>query len=99
MGEWRLSNLGNMETNVNAIGYFRSAQVQALNVGMPLIRRHPMMGFFTLTIGVEQSTPLVPEKFHAVPHGCTANSHKWGMEAVIPIPRAGQPAFFQLRAV
>ena len=51
------SNLIGALPNLNAAGFYTAAQVQALNVGVPLIQRDPM-GVFTLTIGVEKSTDL-----------------------------------------
>ena len=52
------SNLSGALPKLNASGYYSTAQVQALNVGMPLIQRNPTTGQFTLTIGVEKSTDL-----------------------------------------
>ncbi|MEO5721702.1 MAG: choice-of-anchor D domain-containing protein, partial [Chthoniobacterales bacterium] len=51
------SNLNGALPNLNAAGFYTTAQVQALNVGVPLIQRSPT-GVFTLTIGVEKSTDL-----------------------------------------
>ncbi len=45
---------------------YTPAQVQALNVGTPLIQRDGL-GQFTLTIGVEKSTTLAPPSFTPFP--------------------------------
>jgi hypothetical protein len=42
----------------NTYSLYTLSQVQALNVGTPLIQRHPTTGVFTLTLGVEKSTDL-----------------------------------------
>ena len=52
------SNLSGALPKLNASGFYSTAQVQALNVGVPLIQRNPTTGQFTLTIGVEKSTDL-----------------------------------------
>jgi hypothetical protein len=52
------SNLNGALPKLNASGFYSTAQVQALNVGVPLIQRNPTTGQFTLTIGVEKSTDL-----------------------------------------
>lgn len=44
--------------NANGAGYYTLPQVQALNVGTPLIQRIPATGQFKLTIGLEKSTDL-----------------------------------------
>lgn len=52
------NNIGGAPTNLNAVGFFTTAQVQALNVGAPLIQKNAGTGDFTLTMGVEKSTNL-----------------------------------------
>ena len=42
----------------NTYSLYTLAQVQALNVGVPLIQRNPTTGLFTLTIGVTKTTTL-----------------------------------------
>ncbi len=37
------------------------------NVATPLIQRHPTTGVFTLTLGVEKSTTLLPGSFTPFP--------------------------------
>jgi hypothetical protein len=45
-------------TYANEIGLYTANQVQALNVGSPLLTLDPGNGLFTLTIGVQQATNL-----------------------------------------
>jgi len=52
-------NLNGALSNLNAAGYFTTAQVQALNVGVPLLQRNPATGVFKLTIGVKKTTNLL----------------------------------------
>ena len=52
------SNLNGVLPNLNAAGFFTTAQVQALNIDVPLIQRNAMTGAFTLTIGVKKTTNL-----------------------------------------
>ncbi len=62
------SNLNVALPNLNAAGFYTTAQVQALNVGVPLIQRNATTGQFKLTIGLEKSTNLsVPNSFVPFP--------------------------------
>ena len=45
--------------NANGAGLFTTNQVQALNVGVPLLQRNPATGVFKLTIGVKKTTNLL----------------------------------------
>lgn len=47
-----------LNTGASAANLYTPGQVQALNVGVPLIQRNPSTGVFTLTIGVEKSADL-----------------------------------------
>ena len=47
------------KVNANVAGYYSLPQVQALNVGTPLIQRNPATGKFKLTIDWKKSTNLV----------------------------------------
>jgi sulfur relay (sulfurtransferase) DsrC/TusE family protein len=51
----------------NTYSLYTLSQLQALNVGTPLIQRHPTTGVFTLTLGVEKSTTLLPGSFTPFP--------------------------------
>jgi hypothetical protein len=59
--DWQVSQpalVTTLTSNLNGAGYFTPAQVQALNVGTPLIQKNPTTGVFTITIGVAKSTDL-----------------------------------------
>ncbi len=59
--DWQTSQPALVETyfaSANGAGLFTTAQIQALNIGTPLLQRNPATGAFTLTIGVEKSTDL-----------------------------------------
>jgi hypothetical protein len=43
----------------DGVGLFTTNQIQALNIGAPLIQRDPATGQMTLTIGLKKSTNLV----------------------------------------
>lgn len=43
----------------NSYGLYSISQVQALNVGTPLLAKDPVNGKFKLTVGLEKSTNLV----------------------------------------
>jgi hypothetical protein len=58
---WQLSQPALVNTyyaNANAAGLYTASQVQALNVGAPLLTKNPSSGQFTLTIGVQKATNL-----------------------------------------
>jgi hypothetical protein len=60
--DWQVNQtalVNTLATNANDAGFFTVAQVQALNVDMPLLQKDPTDGLFTLTIGVQKSTNLV----------------------------------------
>jgi len=60
--DWQVSQPGLVATyyeNANGAGLFTTNQVQALNVGVPLIQRDPATGVFKLTIGVKKTTNLL----------------------------------------
>ena len=51
----------------NGAGLYTTTQVQALNVGVPLLTKDTTTGKFKLTIGVTKSTNLVTVPFTAFP--------------------------------
>jgi hypothetical protein len=60
--DWQVSQpslVNTFFTNANSAGLFTTNQIQALNVGGPLIQRNPTSGLFTLTIGVQKATNLI----------------------------------------
>jgi hypothetical protein len=59
--DWQVSQpalVSTYLTSANGAGYFTASQVQALNVGTPLIQKNPTTGIFTLTLGVTKSADL-----------------------------------------
>ncbi len=92
------SKLGNAPAHVNAAGFFSTAQVQALNVGVPLIQRDPQTGTFTLTIGVAKSATLLPGSFDPFPMTApqTIINGAGNLEFQFTVP--DDAAFFQIRA-
>ena len=54
----QLSLVSAFNANANAAGFYTATQVQALNVGVPLLQRNPTTGVFTLTIGVKKTASL-----------------------------------------
>jgi hypothetical protein len=59
--DWQVSQpalVSTYQASSNGAGYFTPAQVQAVNVGAPLLQKNPTTGAFTLTIGVTKSTDL-----------------------------------------
>jgi len=91
-------NIGDAQTNLNAVGYFTAAQVQALNVGTPLLTKNATNGTFTLTIGVQKATQLT--NFVAFPMnspGFTNSINAEGkLEFQFTIP--DNAAFFRLQS-
>lgn len=65
---WQVSQpalVSTLNSGANAAGLYTPAQVQALNVGVPLLQKNPTTGVFTLTVGVQKSTNL--STFNAFP--------------------------------
>ena len=57
--DWQVSQsalVANYNANANGAGLYTTTQIQALNVGTPLIQRNAATGVFKLTIGVKKST-------------------------------------------
>jgi hypothetical protein len=69
-------------------------------VGTPLIQRHPTTGVFTLTLGVEKSTTLLPGSFTPFPMTgpgtSTVINGQGKLEFQFTVP--DNAAFFQLKA-
>jgi hypothetical protein len=84
----------------NTYSLYTLSQVQALNVGTPLIQRHPTTGVFTLTLGVEKSTTLLPGSFTPFPMTgpgtSTVINGQGKLEFQFSVP--DNAAFFQLKA-
>ena len=97
--DWQVSNTAQVNTYfaaANSNGLYTTTQVQALNVGTPLIQRNPTTGVFTLTIGVDKSTNLSTwNPFPFVSPQTTING-QGEIEFQFTVP--DNAAFFQLRA-
>lgn len=60
--DWQVTQtalVNTLNSGANAAGLYTPSQVQAMNVGTPLLQRNPVTGMFTLTIGVQKSTNLI----------------------------------------
>ncbi|MCX6876246.1 MAG: choice-of-anchor D domain-containing protein [Verrucomicrobia bacterium] len=60
--DWQLSQsalVNTLMTNANLAGLYTQSQVQALNVGVPLLAKNPVTGKFKLTLGIAKSANLV----------------------------------------
>jgi hypothetical protein len=58
---WQVSQpslVSNLMTYASSANLFTPQQVQALNVGVPLLQKNQQSGFFTLTLGLQKSTNL-----------------------------------------
>ena len=59
--DWQVSQTNLVNTyfsNANGAGLYTMSQIQALNVGTPLLAKDPLSNLFRLTIGVQKSTDL-----------------------------------------
>jgi len=102
--DWQVNQVGLVNTltsNLNGVGYFTPTQVQALNVGAPLIQRNSTTGVFTLTIGVEKSNTLAPGSFLpfsmlTAPGAATTLNGAGKLQFQFTVP--DNAAFFRLQA-
>jgi len=99
--DWQTNNAALVNTYfaaANSNGLYTTAQVQALNVGTPLLQRNPTTGVFTLTIGIHKSTTLQPGSFVPFPFSTpqTTINGQGQIEFQFTVP--DNAAFFQLRA-
>lgn len=70
----RTAGRNDVTSDPNAYNLFTQSQLQALNVGSPLLTKNPTTGEFTLTLGVQKSSDLTT--FTALPMAapqCTIN--------------------------
>ena len=101
--DWQVSQTGLVNTlagGAESAGYYTTAQVQALNVDVPLIQRDPGTGVFKLTLGVQKSTTLLPGSFTLFPMntpGFTTTINGAGrLEFQFTVP--DNAAFFRLQS-
>ena len=84
----------------NTYSLYTLSQVQALNVGVPLLTKDPATGKFKLTIGVKKSTNLATVPFSDFPMngaGVTTTINAQGkLEFVFPV--TDNAAFFRVQA-
>jgi hypothetical protein len=84
--------------NANSIGLYTPTQVQALHVGTPLIQRHPTTGIFSLTLGLEKSTTLVPTDFAPFPFISPQTTINGAGQVEFQFSVPGNAAFFRIQA-
>ena len=97
--DWRTSQpalVGELMSNANCAGLYTAAQMYALNVGTPLIRRNTPGGDFTLTVGFEMSEDLVA--FRPFPMAAPQASVNAQGRLEFRFPPPGRAAFFRLTA-
>jgi len=89
-------NLASAQANVNAAGYFSTAQVQALHVGTPLLEKSG--GTFKLTLRLKKSATLSPPNFQpfAFTEVGTVINGQGEIEFEFTVP--GDAAFFRIEA-
>jgi len=92
------SNLGNAQSNLNSAGYVSGSQVQSLNIGVPLLQRHPVTGVFTLTIGLQKSTTLQQGSFSLFPMTAPQTSVNGAGKLEFQFTAPDNAAFFRLLA-
>jgi hypothetical protein len=59
--DWQTSQpalVATLADNANTAGYYTTSQIQALNIGTPLLTQNPATGLYKLTIAVKKSTNL-----------------------------------------
>jgi hypothetical protein len=99
--DWQTSQtalVGILNNGANAAGLFNPTQVQALNVGTPLIQKNAGNGTFKLTIGVLKSTNLTSfQPFPLNTSGATTTINGSGnLEFQFTVP--DNTAFFRLQS-
>ena len=99
--DWQVSQaslVSSLLANANGAGLYTTNQVQALNVGIPLLIRDPQTGQFTLTIAVQKSTNLVDGSFAPFPMSApqTTINAQGELEFRFTVP--DNAAFFRLES-
>jgi hypothetical protein len=83
---------------LNSAGYVSGSQVQSLNIGVPLLQRHPVTGVFTLTIGLQKSTTLQQGSFSLFPMTAPQTSVNGAGKLEFQFTAPDNAAFFRLLA-
>ena len=95
--DWQVSQpslVNTLSANANGAGLYTLSQLQALNVGTPLLTRDSASGQFTLTIGVKKSSDLINySPFLLTPPQTTINA-QGELEFQFSVP--DNAAFFRL---
>lgn len=96
----RTAGRNDVITAPNTYSLYTLSQVQALNIGVPLLTKDPATGKFKLTIGVTKSTNLATVPSTAFPMtgaGVTTTINAAGkLEFVFPV--SDNAAFFRVQA-
>ena len=99
--DWQVSQLELVSTyyeNANKAGLFTAAQVQAINVGVPLIQRDPATGHFRLTFGLQKSITLESGSFVPFPMSPTQTTINASGELEFEFSSPDNAAFYRLEA-
>jgi uncharacterized delta-60 repeat protein len=99
--DWQVSQPALVQaynTMANGAGLFTASQVQALNIGKPLISHDPNTGQFKLTLGLTKTTTLSPTNWVPLPFsaGSTSINGQGNLEFLFTAP--DNTAFFRLQA-
>ncbi len=97
--DWQVSQpslVSTFFTIANSAGLYTTNQVQALNVGTPLLIRNPQTGQFTLTIAVQKSTDLISFAPFPMTAPQTTINGQGNLEFQFTVP--DNAAFFRLQA-
>ena len=99
--DWQVSQaslVSSLLANANGAGLYTTNQVQALNVGIPLLIRDPQTGQFTLTIAVQKSTNLVDGSFAPFPMSAPQTTINGQGELEFRFTVPDNAAFFRLES-
>ena len=83
-------------TYASGAGLYNSSQVQALNVGVPLVQKTPGTGSFKLTFGINKSTDLI--NYSAFPMTAPQTTINAQGEVEFNFTAPDNAAFFRLQA-
>lgn len=87
-----------LNNGANSANLYTPGQVQALNVGTPLLARNPATGGFTLTLGIEKSTTLQGGSFQPLPFTPGGTTINGAGEIEFQFTSPDNAAFFRVQA-
>lgn len=87
-----------LHSGASSADLFTPSQVQALNVGTPLLTRNPATGEFTLTLGIEKSTTLQGGSFLPIPFTPGGTTINGAGEIELQFTSPDNAAFFRVQA-